>query len=203
MKNYRKLATIGLSVLLVLGLLSGCTNSNQSEPTKTQPPTITPSPIPTITPSPSQSPIPTIEPTDDFTLNDLEGKTVKLGDFYGQRVVLYFWGYYCIECREKLELVKELFNKKNIKDLAVIAISNENEGSLKNVKKYVKDKGYMFTCLHDMTGAVSEKYGAKISPAIVFIDRKGKVFAKNGGTIEEPCKLDTVKDFTDVIDKME
>ncbi len=175
MKNYSRLILIGLLSLLILGLMVGC--NNQSKPT------------------------PTIDPADDFKLNDLNGNLVSLGDFYGKKVVLYFWGYMCFECREHLKLVQELYDKK-LKDVVILAISDDSEGDLEMVKEHIEAEGYTFRCLHGMTKEIPEKYGIEFSPAVVYIDRKGKVFAKNGGTIDNFCELTKVEDFIDVLDKM-
>ena len=42
----------------------------------------------------------------DFTLKDIDGRSVSLSDFRGKQVVLHFWASWCPDCREETPQLK-------------------------------------------------------------------------------------------------
>src|SRR6185295_13010911 len=47
-------------------------------------------------------------PAPDFTLRDLAGRPVRLGDFRGRVVFLNFWATWCVPCREEIPALQTL-----------------------------------------------------------------------------------------------
>jgi len=46
----------------------------------------------------------------DFTYSDLQGRDVKLSDFYGKKVVLLnVWATWCTSCKKELPTVQRLY----------------------------------------------------------------------------------------------
>lgn len=93
-----------------------------------------------------------------FSLKDQDGKTVKLSDFKGQQVVLYFYpkdntpGCTTEACdfRDEASALKKA-------GAVVLGVSMDSEASH---QKFIQKHGLNFPLLVDADHAVAEKYGA-------------------------------------------
>ena len=93
----------------------------------------------------------------NFSLNDGEGKTAKLSDFKGRKIVLYFYprddtpGCTKEACnfRDNLSVLKKL-------NVEVLGVSNDDEASH---KKFAEKYNLPFRLLADVDNKVSKEYG--------------------------------------------
>ena len=94
----------------------------------------------------------------DFELKDTDGNKVRLSDFKGKKVVLYFYPKddtsgctkQACDFRDNIENIKNL-------NAVILGVSPDNEGSH---KKFTDKYGLNFTLLCDTDISVSKKYGA-------------------------------------------
>ena len=63
------------------------------------------------------------KPAYDFSLTDIDGKTLKLSDFRGKWVLLDFWGSWCIWCRRGNPSLVDLYEKYGGKDFEIIGLA--------------------------------------------------------------------------------
>ncbi|HEY0048663.1 MAG TPA: thioredoxin-dependent thiol peroxidase [Pyrinomonadaceae bacterium] len=121
----------------------------------------------------------------DFTTTDQSGKQVKLSDFRGQRVVLYFYPKDdtpgCTKQACSLRDSYDVFTEKGIK---VLGVSNDDEASH---RKFISKFSLPFDLLADTEkeivsayGVYGEKnmYGKKymgINRTTFLIDEEGKI----------------------------
>src|SRR5262245_59608075 len=62
----------------------------------------------------------------DFSLPTLDGKTVRLSDHFGQKVVLIdFWSTTCDPCMAEMPHLVELYKKHKDQGFVVLAISRD------------------------------------------------------------------------------
>lgn len=110
-----------------------------------------------------------------FTLTDMEGNTVSLGDLKGKVVFLDFWATWCPPCRESLPHTQSLSQHEKAKsgDLVVLAVNAREE--VDKVKQFMQEKGFTFRVLMDKDGSVLDAYKVQGIPTFVLIDRQGKV----------------------------
>jgi peroxiredoxin len=119
----------------------------------------------------------------DFSLRDLDGRTVDLRALRGQPVLLDFWATWCGECRQALPSVELLH--RGLKDrLAVFGIDNE-EPEL--AREYLQKYGYTLRTLVDRKDQAVSLYHVNGWPTTVLIDRDGKIAFYGEGF--EPEKL--------------
>ncbi|WKV09293.1 TlpA disulfide reductase family protein [Thermoanaerobacterium sp. CMT5567-10] len=116
----------------------------------------------------------------DFTLKDVNGKTVTLSKLKGKKVILNFWATTCPYCKiEMPELNKFYQNNKN--DVVLLAIDIGEEKS--TVENYLESKGYGFTILLDSDAKVAMDYKVQFIPMSFFIDEKGIIRSISNGAM--------------------
>jgi len=121
------------------------------------------------------------EPSPEFTLADIEGKTVSLTDFKGQYVLLEWVNHGC-------PFVKKHYNSGNMpslqkemteKDIVWLSICSSAEGkqgyySAKEWQKLAKEKEMNSTAiLLDPEGKMGRAYQAKTTPHMYIVDPEG------------------------------
>src|SRR5207253_2533673 len=93
----------------------------------------------------------------DFTVQDGEGKTVKLKDLRGQKVVLYFYPKDDTPgCTKEACAFRDSFAKFKKRGIEVLGVSLDNE---KSHKKFAAKYNLPFRLLADTEKAISEAYG--------------------------------------------
>ncbi|HHN65593.1 MAG TPA: TlpA family protein disulfide reductase [Nitrospirae bacterium] len=126
--------------------------------------------------STKKHPRPTIgEPARDFAYPDLNGKTVRLSDFFGKKVIfLNIWATWCTSCRKELPTVQKMYEKFKGDDFEVIAVSIDALGK-KAVEPFMRKYGLTFPALLDISGSIQLLYGTTGVPETFIIDKSGKV----------------------------
>jgi len=65
-----------------------------------------------------------IKPAYDFSLTNLEGKTVQLSDYRGQWVVVNYWATWCAPCIKEIPELSELHSERD--DITVLGLDYED-----------------------------------------------------------------------------
>jgi peroxiredoxin len=113
-------------------------------------------------------------PAPDFTLPDLAGHSVQLGDFAGKKAVLVnFWATWCVPCREEMPTLEKLAQQRR-RDLEVLGVSLDT-GKGAAVRAFVRELGLSFPILLDTEWAVARKYRVRALPISYVVDRTGVV----------------------------
>ena len=122
----------------------------------------------------------------DFEVTLLSGKTVKLSDYRGKRVLLNFWATWCGPCQREMPDIQKLYEKygKNTGDVIVLGVANPKTKDAPNnqdqaepgIVQYLSDNGYSYPVLMDRTGALFSAYGITSFPTTFMIDQEGNVF---------------------------
>ncbi len=108
----------------------------------------------------------------DFTLKSLQGEKIALSDLRGKIVLLDFWATWCGPCRKELPDIEKLFQKYQDKDVVILAIDDEESGT---IKSFLKKHNYDFTTLVDSNQEVHRKYSTRAIPTVLVINRQGVV----------------------------
>lgn len=110
----------------------------------------------------------------DFTLSDLDGKTVRLGDLRGQVVFLNLWATWCPPCRAEMPSMETLYQRFRGRGFAMLAVAEDSDGAT-SVAPFVAELGLTFPILLDTENLLPPRYGVTGYPETFIIDREGRV----------------------------
>ncbi|HEU0184217.1 MAG TPA: thioredoxin-dependent thiol peroxidase [Blastocatellia bacterium] len=93
-----------------------------------------------------------------FSLKNTEGKTVKLSDFKGKKVALYFYPKDMTPgCTKEACGFRDDYSELKKRGVEVVGVSADDQGSH---QKFAEKYSLPFTLLTDADHSVMEKYGA-------------------------------------------
>jgi peroxiredoxin len=146
------------------------------------------------------------KPAPDFSLPDLDGKTVQLSQFKGKTVVLEWFNPDCPfvkanHSKGSLKGMAKRFTDKGIVWLAVNSSAAGKQGHGADVNRKGKETyGMDYPILLDEKGEVGKMYGARTTPHMYIIDPQGVLVYK--GAIDntpgsDPEPEDKVVNYVD------
>lgn len=113
----------------------------------------------------------------EFALQDINGKTWKLSDFQGRKMVLVFWASWCPDCRAEVPELKALQASADPEKVAFVSVSFDR--TLEALQNYVNENYLPGVQLFDPAGKKDSKvaadYGVKWIPSLYLLDESGKV----------------------------
>ncbi|MBI2048150.1 MAG: redoxin domain-containing protein [Parcubacteria group bacterium] len=118
-----------------------------------------------------------------FSLSSLEGKTLSLEDYRGQKpVVLDFFATWCPNCRRDMPNLNRFYEKYKDK-IEVIGVNLQESPSV--VKKFIDEQNISFPIVLDPLGTVSRNYGTRYTNTHVLINTDGTIARTISGDIRE------------------
>ncbi len=113
----------------------------------------------------------------DFSLESLDGATMRLSDFRGKAVLLNFWATWCGPCKIEMPWFVDLQNQYRSQGLQIVGVAMD-DGSKEDISKFAKDMGVNYPILIGKE-SVGEQYGGVPAlPETFLIGRDGKVVDK-------------------------
>ena len=135
------------------------------------------------------------KPAPDFSLNTLDGKSLKLSDYKGKKVILNFWATWCAPCKTEMPIMEAYHKEIKNQNIVVIAVNLTNEDqSVKAVNQYVNKLNLTFPIPLDKKGEVSDLYQILTIPTTFFIDEKGMLQQKVIGPLNEALIQQLIKE---------
>ena len=119
-------------------------------------------------------------PAPGFELKDIDGKSVKLSQFKGRKVVLEWFNPSCPYCvyvygeKGPLRQLPDQLVRNGVVWLSIVSEKPENPGrKTETIRKFMEANGIETPMLLDPTGTVGRAYGAKTTPHVFVINDKG------------------------------
>ncbi|WP_018131950.1 thiol-disulfide oxidoreductase ResA [Effusibacillus pohliae] len=123
----------------------------------------------------------------DFSLADLNGRTVSLHDLKGKVVLLNFWGSWCDPCREEMPALETAYKQYKDKGFTVVGVNIAE--SRVTAKGFTDRFGVTFPVLLDSDRDVTlNRYKVGPIPTSFLIDKQGRVQEK----FERPLTADLI-----------
>lgn len=119
-----------------------------------------------------------------FTLNDLDGQTVRLADYKGKIVILDFWATWCVWCIKGFPAMQKAINKyENDEDIKFLFIDTGEslDRAEDKIQKIIGDNNYSFHVLMDVDGSVSNAFNIPALPTKFIIGPHGNIRFRNRG----------------------
>ena len=111
----------------------------------------------------------------DFVLPSLDGQTVRLSDFRGNKAVLLnFWATWCAPCRLEMPTMDTAYQEYKSRGLEILAVSLD-AGSKSAVKNFMSELKLSYPALLDPEMEVLRLYRQFSIPATFLIDKQGIV----------------------------
>lgn len=124
-------------------------------------------------------------PAPPFTLQDLDGKMISLGDFKGKYVLVDFWYHNCGFCRKMAPGLRNIYADLQQKGFEIVSISIDGKGNEKEWRDAIKEDGATWTELWDYDKTMPDQYGVVGYPHMFLLDKDGKLLQQIIGYTEE------------------
>ena len=123
----------------------------------------------------------------DFSVEMLDGRTIKLSELRGKVVMVCFWATWCPPCRQEMAHLQEgVIDHFAGKNLVVLPISRGEKREV--VEKFITDNGYTFGVGLDPERAIYDQYASNFVPRTFIINKRGKVTYRVAGYDEETAE---------------
>lgn len=112
-------------------------------------------------------------PAPDFTLRQIDGPNLRLGEQRGRVVMVNFWATWCGPCRVELPQLARLHDKYRSSGFLLLGVNIDDDPNA--ARALAAKLGLKFPVLFDSEKKVVAAYDLNAMPATVLIDRDGKV----------------------------
>ena len=127
----------------------------------------------------------------DFSVEDINGNTVRLSDFLGQPVVLNFWASWCGPCKSEMPAFQALYDQYG--DSVAFLMVNLTDGGQETrdtAKSFLAQSGYTFPVYLDTAYEAAIAYGVSAIPVTYFINSEGQLMAYGQSALSEASLLE-------------
>lgn len=108
----------------------------------------------------------------DFALHDLSGRTVRLSDFRGRKVVLNFWASWCPPCKEEMPDFETVYREQRDK---LIFLGVNMQEPVDAVQRFLRGEVQVtYPIVLDSDGSVTRGYNVRVYPTTYFLDEQGR-----------------------------
>lgn len=128
----------------------------------------------------------------DFTLQSLDGKTIRLSDLRGKPVVLNFWATWCAPCKIEMPWFVELQKKYEPAGVQFLGVAMD-DASTKEIAEFTQSMNVNYPILLGKETVGDAYGGVQFLPETFYIGRDGKIVdkafgLKGRGEIEDDIK---------------
>lgn len=130
-----------------------------------------------------QARLATGDPAPDFTLPTLKGNAVRLSGLRGEVVAVHFWAEQCRFCEGEMRWLQSTYQALHPQGFELLAV---NAGQDRATAQGFVDRVEVITypTLLDEESEVTARYGVRVLPTTILVDREGIVRHKIIGESE-------------------
>ena len=115
----------------------------------------------------------------DFTMNDPDGKPIKLSSLRGKVVMVDFWASWCGPCRQENPNIVKLYGQFHPKGFEIIGVSLDR--TKEEWMKAIKADNLTWIHVSDLKfwqNAAARLYAVNLIPQSFLLDKDGKIIGK-------------------------
>lgn len=120
-------------------------------------------------------------PAPDWTLTDLEGRSVSLAELRGKPIVLDFWATWCTPCEFQIPILNEV-NERYGDRVAIVGVAVDVDGR-EVVAPFAKERKISYRVLLG-DEELAQRYGARGFPSLYVIGKDGNIALSHVGLID-------------------
>ena len=128
----------------------------------------------------------------DFELQGLDGKSMKLSDLRGKAGLLNFWATYCEPCKIEIPWFVELQKEYGPQGFQIVGVAMD-DASTEDIAKFAKEMGVNYPILLGKESVGQSYGGVSVLPISFFLDRDGKLIAREFGLQSRSVFVDHIK----------
>jgi len=128
----------------------------------------------------------------DFELPALDGKPLKLSDLRGKAVLLNFWATYCGPCKIEMPWFVELQKEYGPQGFQIVGVAMD-DASTDDIAKFARQMGVNYPVLIGKDSVADSYGGVSVLPTTFFVDRDGKLIAREFGLQSRSVFVDHIK----------
>src|SRR5580658_9267113 len=113
----------------------------------------------------------------DFTLESLDGKSMRLSDLRGKAVLLNFWATWCGPCKIEMPWFVDFQKQYGSQGLQIVGVAMD-DASKADIAKFAKDMGVNYPILIGKDSVGDQYGGVPALPESFVIARDGKILDK-------------------------
>jgi peroxiredoxin len=109
----------------------------------------------------------------DFTLETMDGDTVKLSDLRGQAVIVNLWATWCPPCKAEMPALQQVYEEYKSRGLIVLAVNSTTQDDAQAIPAFIAEYSLTFPVLLDVNNEAGQLYQLRSLPSTFFIGRDG------------------------------
>jgi peroxiredoxin len=113
------------------------------------------------------------KPLGDFSLTDINGKTVSLSDYAGQVVLINAWATWCPPCKAEMPDLNTYYQAHQGEGFVILAINAGDSASV--AAAFANQKGLAFPVLLDPNMHLLTSLGVQSFPTSILVSADGVV----------------------------
>jgi thiol-disulfide isomerase/thioredoxin len=110
----------------------------------------------------------------DFSLQSLDGATMRLSDLRGKAVMLNFWATWCGPCKIEMPWFVDFQKQYGAQGLQIVGVAMD-DASKEDIAKFAKDMGVNYPILLGKESVGDQYGGVNALPETFLISRDGKI----------------------------
>ena len=129
----------------------------------------------------------------DFELQTLDGSNLRLSSLRGKAVLLNFWATWCGPCKIEMPWFVELQKQYGSEGFQIIGVAMD-DASTEDISAFAKQMGVNYPILLGKEAVGLSYGGVNVLPTTFFLDRSGKIVAREFGLQSRSVFVDHIKD---------
>jgi thiol-disulfide isomerase/thioredoxin len=116
----------------------------------------------------------------DFSVTDLNGKTLQMRDLKGKVIFLNLWATWCGPCRVEMPSIQKLYDSVDKENVVFVMLSLDQANQTAKIRQYVSEKQFSFP-VYQPASSLPSLLRVKMIPSTFIVAPDGTVRTKKSG----------------------